>query len=150
MKSPSLADAMLAAEQGKLHEWILSFLRASGANPGLAGTLEKDGKYYLGPVKYPLKDLVNIIGPDNSYKYQEAESALNARVAAMVTDIQKGWQPPPLIVTNFWEDYWEIADGGHRLRAFQKLGMEVYPTIFYFRDKDIFDTFKQEVQGSSP
>jgi hypothetical protein len=141
MKSAEFEAAMLAAQQNKIHEWVLSFLRASGNNPGLADKLEKDGHNYYGPIEYPIKDIVNILGPDKSFKYQETETSLNERVDKIIAAILAGWQAPPLLATNLWEDYLELADGGHRYRAFQKLGIEKYPTIFYFRDQSTKEAF---------
>jgi len=141
MKIPDLTDALAAAKENRIHKWVISFLIASGNNLALADTLEQSGQYLYGPIDYPLKKLVNLIGPDDSFKYQEDVAELQARVNNIVRDIHKGWQPPPLIATNLWEDYLELADGGHRYMAFQSLGVDEYPTIFYFRDESTMDDF---------
>jgi hypothetical protein len=140
-KSTDYDEAMSAASQGKIHEWVLSFLRTSGNNPNLAEKIKKDGLYHIGPLNYPIEKIKNIIGPDKSYKFQENQSVLDERVDKMAEDINGGWQAPPLIATNFWSDGFELADGGHRQRALLQTGVEMYPTIFYFRNKTTMDSF---------
>lgn len=123
---------------------VQEFLRGSGGNVKLADTLRDHGEFALGPVEYPLDEIIDIIGPTSVYKYYEEETALNARVDAMVKNMKAGWQPEPLLVTNIWNDDLEIADGGHRHRALLRLGHKTYPTIIYFRDKQSRQAFVQE------
>jgi hypothetical protein len=146
MKSLEFGQAMLAAQENRINGWVLEFLRASGNNPALADKLEKDGRYFYGPIEYPIKDIIDILGDDNSYKFHEDKATLKAKVDKMVAEIQAGWKAPPLIATNFWEDYFELADGGHRYKAFKKLGIKTYPTIFYFRDESTMNDFKQKIE----
>lgn len=136
-----LNSAILAAQNGKIHEWVLSFLRSSGNNLKLANRLEKDGQYYLGPISYPLDKVVNIIGHDDTFKFQEDIEILKNRASNMINSMKKGWQPPPLIIANLWDDNLEIADGGHRQRAIMEFGLKEYPMIFYFRDKETMNDF---------
>src|SRR5665213_3625935 len=126
MKSTELEKAMRAAQKGDIHKWVLTFLRDSGSNPNLVEKLQRDGLYYYGPIEYPIESIVNILGPDKSFKFQEKESTFSDRVDKIISAIQAGWKAPPLLVTNFWEDYFELADGGHRYRAFQKMGIDKY------------------------
>ena len=136
-----LNSAMTVAENGEIYEWVLSFLRSSGDNLKLANILEKDGQYYLGPISYPIDKVVNIIGHDDTFKFQEDLDILKSRTLNMLDSMKKGWQPPPLIVTNFWEDDFEIVDGGHRQGAIIEFGLKEYPMIFYFRNKETMDDF---------
>ena len=145
MESPELNDALRAAEEGRIHEWVISFLKGSGKNLALAETLEEYKPYHYGPIKYPIRDMVNLLGPNDSFKYREDKAELESRVNEIAHDIQNGWQPPPLIATNIWETYLELADGGHRYWAFQKLDIKEYPTIFYFRNKASVDKFEQSL-----
>lgn len=137
----NLDQAFLAEKENRLHEWVLSFLRSSGNNLKLANKLEKYGQNNVRLLSYPVEKVINIIGADESFKYQEDVSILNDRVSKMVDSIKKGWRPPPIIVTDIWEDEIEIADGGHRQRAIIDLGITEYPMIFYFRSKDRMDEF---------
>jgi hypothetical protein len=140
---------MRAKKNGKIHKWVLSFLISSGRNPNLAEILDKNSQFHFGPVDYPINKLKNIIGPSNSYKYFEKRSFFDARVNSMISDMHNGWKPAPLIATNLWEDYFEIADGGHRYAALKALGFEIYPTIFYFRDQLSLNNFVKDFTASN-
>jgi hypothetical protein len=142
----NLNGAMLAAENGEIHEWVLSFLRSSGNNLKLARKLEEKGQYYMGPISYPIDKVINIIGNDDTFKFQEDIDTLKSRTLSMVESMKKGWQPPPLIVTDIWEDELEIADGGHRQRAIIEFGLKEYPMIFYFKNKETMGGF-MDLQG---
>jgi hypothetical protein len=124
------------------HEWVLSFLRQDGHNHKLANKLERHGVHHIGPVSFPLEGLNHIIGPDETYAFYEAPEQLDERVNRLVDSIQRGWEPPPLIVTNFWEDDFTIADGGHRQRALLKSGRAEHGVIFYFKDEASMNEFK--------
>src|SRR5437870_3022863 len=111
-KSYDLQSAIKAGSNQQIWEWTVEFLRSSGhPNFGLANKLEHEGRHHFGPAEYPLEQLSNIIGPDSSFKYVEDKEKLAARVEQMQSDINKGWQPPPIIATDFWEPYLEISDG---------------------------------------
>jgi hypothetical protein len=59
----------------------------------------------------------------------------------MVESYRNGWKPVPLIASNIWEDEFTLADGAHRHGALLRLGIDTYPTIFYFKDKISYDAF---------
>lgn len=131
-----------------IHAWVLEFLKKSGKNKALAKKLEGYGALNYGPIDYPIKRIVNILGPNKSFKFREDEQSLELKVDKMIRDMRAGWQAPPLIATNLWEDYLEIADGGHRYYALERLGIKKHPVIFYFRDekslKDFVDKLQQQ------
>lgn len=135
------------AKVNRIHEWVLSFLRSSGNNLALANTLETYSNLVHGPIDYPIGKLLNIIGPDESYKYVEMEEILAERVARMIKDLGNGWKAPPLIATNIWNNHFELADGGHRQRALLKTGLIKYPTIFYFRDRSTMHIFLSQMDS---
>ncbi len=133
-------------KDGKIHDWVLEFLRKSGGNPALADKLEECGTFHYGPIDYSINKVVNILGSDKSFKFQEGKRSLDKKVEKMAKDIQAGWQAPPLIATNLWEDYLELADGGHRYYALKRLGIKKHPTIFYFRDEISMKDFVHKLQ----
>jgi len=53
----SIEGALSASEQGKIHEWVVSYLTDVGNNRSLAQILEKGKKYCLGCRKYPLNEV---------------------------------------------------------------------------------------------
>lgn len=144
-KKYDLKSAQEASTKGQIMEWTIEFLRAIGnPNQSLANKLEREGHYHFGLTNYPMERLQNIIGSNNSFKYVEEEEKLTARVEKMYDDIKQGWQPPPIIATNFWGPFLEISDGGHRQRALLKAGIKKYPTIFFFKSEQSMDEFLQE------
>lgn len=141
MNNIDYENALIAGKEGSIHDWTLKFLEGEGNNHSLAKTLRQRGQFHLGPVDYPLKELTPILGPDITFKYYEDQQALDKRVEAMQKSFEKGWRPAPLIASDLWEDYFEIADGAHRYELFKKLGVEAYPTIFFFRDQQSLERF---------
>lgn len=133
-----------AIESDKVHDWVISFLLASGNNHKLAKKLGENSQFHFGPVDYPIGDLINLVGPGQ--KYPEEQSVLDSKIDAMITSINNGWKPVPLIVTNLWVDSFEIADGCHRQMTLIKLGITKHPVIFYFKDQHSFDNFVQKLE----
>lgn len=132
----------------QINSWVQDFLRGEGDNTKLADTLLKYGNFVVGPLEYPLDKVVNILGPTTDYKFFEDESVLNERVDKMVSSIQGGWNPSPLILTNIWENHLELADGGHRHRALLKAGYKTHPVILYFRDKQTKEEFRSTARAT--
>jgi hypothetical protein len=124
-----------------VNAWVQEFLRGEGDNSTLADTLLRYGDFVVGQREYPLDEVVNILGPTKEYKFYEEASVLKERIDKMVSSIRCGWEPAPLILTNIWEDYLELADGGHRHRALIKAGHTTHPVIIYFRDQQTKDKF---------
>jgi hypothetical protein len=138
-KAPDIADDLSTVLKLKgsmqINEWVQHFLRSGeGRNVKLADKLTQHGEYVVGPIEYPIQDLANILGPDDSYLFYEDPETLTMRVDSMSDSIAKGWKPAPLIVTDIWKDHFEIADGSHRQRALLAAGYRHYYVIFYFRD----------------
>lgn len=53
---------------------------------------------------------------------------------------------PPLIVTDFWED-WAISDGNHRQEALLRLGEDKYWVIFCLEDDKNIQTVRDLQEG---
>lgn len=131
-----------------LNKWVQVFLRKSnGSNVKLADRLLEYGNFVVGPIEFPLNEMVSILGPDDSYIYYEDPATLDRRVESMGKSIMKGWKPAPLISTNVWKDHLEIADGCHRQRALLAAGYDKYYTIFYFRDAESMNEFLEVSKG---
>lgn len=144
MENKEYNSAILAGEQGAIHQWTLDFLEGSGANPSLARVLRVKGSFHIGPIEYPLDQLKPILGPDESFKFYEDQAVTDKRVAAMLQSYSEGWRPAPIIATDLWEEHLTVADGAHRHELFKKVGIQTYLTIFYFRDQTTLDAFKQK------
>ncbi len=75
------------------------------------------------------------MGPDKSFPFSETSEKWEGRVRELFDKIKSGWGPPPLIVTDFWEEV-AISDGNHRKEALVRNGQEKYWVIFYLKNKD--------------
>jgi hypothetical protein len=145
MDSSEYDDAVIANKEGRIHDWTLDFLEGPGNNASLARVLREKGQYHFGPVDFPLKELRPILGPDETFKFYEAQTDIDSRVAAMSQSFSEGWKPAPIIATDLWEDYFTVADGAHRYELLKGLDIPTYPTIFYFRSEESLNKFKARV-----
>ena len=137
-----LSTVLGLTNKQELNKWVQNFLRIEGSgNIKLANRLLEYEDFVVGPIEFPLHDMVSILGPDDSYIYYEDPAILNHRVKAMGKSIEHGWKPAPIISTNIWKDYLEIADGCHRQRALLAAGFDKYHTIFYFRNAESMNIF---------
>lgn len=147
--SSEYESVIIAANEDRIHDWVLDFLEGVGNNKSLARVLRIKGEFHIGPIDYPIDRLTPILGPDESFKFYEDQTITDLRVAAMEKSFHEGWRPVPLIATDLWEDYLTVADGAHRQALLNKLGIETYPTIFYFRDRKSLDDFKDSLESKS-
>jgi broad specificity phosphatase PhoE len=134
---------ILASKEGKVHEWVISFLESSGNNLRLAEKLSDNSQFCYGPIDYPITDLVNLVEEDPHY--YEDPSITESKLGAMIESMDKGWNPVPIIATNLWIDVLEIADGCHRQMMLKRKGVTTFPVIFYFRDQASLDNFVESI-----
>lgn len=133
-------NAMIeASRKGKIHEWVISFLRTSGGNRRLAEKLTENSEFHYGPIDYPIADLINLVETDP--QYYEDPLVTEPKLDAMIKSMDNGWKPVPIIATNLWIDALEIADGCHRQMMLKRKGITTFPVIFYFRDQASLDDF---------
>ena len=138
--------AISAGKAGTIYDWTLEFLEGVGNNKSLARTLRQKGNFHFGPIDYPIDKFMPILGPDKTFKYYEDQDTIDKRVTAMEKSFNEGWKPAPLIVSDIWEDYLEVADGAHRFELLRRLGIKSYPTIFYFKDQSALDSFVKSLE----
>lgn len=129
MKYSSLKDVFEADKKGQLEEWTINYLLGEGKNSELAGFLKAKENKTFELKEFPLKQLKRIIGPEPGIKYFEREEKWERRVNDILEAMKLGIEFPPLIVTDFWEEF-SISDGGHRHEAFLRLGKDSYWIIF--------------------
>jgi hypothetical protein len=135
MKDNLLNEALKASSEGKIEEWIHSFLYTSGRNVVLSDGLKKDNRYWVGPLEIDLSLLTRIQGPTDEANKNEIEEKWSNRVSPMITDLSAGWQPAPLIA-EYKEENLIIRDGGHRLYALKKAGYLKYWVIIWANSEE--------------
>ncbi len=127
--SPLLSSALDAHKKSNLLQWTIEYFEREERNKGIADHIKKRDVISVELMKYPLRLLKRVEGPQNGEVEMESIDVWTKRVDEIATTITKNVLPDPLIVTDFW-DTLEIADGNHRHEALLKSGYNEYWTIF--------------------
>ncbi|MDB5260547.1 MAG: hypothetical protein JWN37_778 [Candidatus Nomurabacteria bacterium] len=132
----SIKELKAYTKKGRLDEWVFAFLHGPGINKNMARGLKlrKEEGYHswVGPINFPLKELVRCCGPEEGMEYPESLKKFNKRVNAMVKEIKKGWEVPALIANPRPWPILSVRDGTHRHEALIRSGKKKYYTIFWF------------------
>ena len=126
-----LASAIAAKENNTILEWTIAYLQRQEKNIGIVEDVKKRNIIRAELIKYPLSKLERINGLQNGETEPETLQFWLKRVNAIEDAIKKNEMPPPIIVTDFWQEL-GIADGNHRHEALLKQGFTEYWTIFLF------------------
>lgn len=126
-----LARAIAAKRNSKVLEWTIAYLQKEERNKKLVENIKKRKIVKIELIEYPLLRLERVNGLQNGETKVEPLPLWLARVKEIEDAISKKDLPPPIIVTDFWQEL-EIADGSHRHEALLKHGFTTYWTIFLF------------------
>ncbi|MEA1909894.1 MAG: hypothetical protein U9M89_02655 [Patescibacteria group bacterium] len=129
----TVASAKAAAKKGKLRDWAIQFLEGIGGNQTTADKIkefEKEGTLeWTGPILFDLNKLTPMVSSEEGEEFYKPNWEKDSN--AMKEAILGGWEPPPLISTD-WEGQSNVLpDGNHRWKALQKAGLQKYWTIFF-------------------
>ncbi len=129
-KEFSVESALRASQNGALREWVIDFLQGPGGNIKFAdGLIENLNIKFSGPVESELASMKRIAGPAHEgLRYVDNEWEEN--VEKMVDAIGAGWNPPPLIMSDYFEPGGSLSDGNHRCEALIRAGYKKYWTIY--------------------
>ncbi len=132
----SLASARHAADEGRLAEWVVDFLASPGSsNSALAASLAMSGATYLGPIRFALDRLTPMAGPDrDEVVVPVAEEVWESDVEAMEHSVERGWHPPPLLVS-YHDGKYFLEDGNHRHETLRRTGTTHAWIILLFADE---------------
>jgi len=126
----TLESAIEAGEAGTLRDWVIAFLEAEGNNLKLAQGLRINQTIrFFGPKEADLAPMKRMCGSPEE-KLQYTDNDWDARVDAMVTAIQQGWNPPPIIISDYYDPEGNLTDGNHRHEALLRAGYTKYWTIY--------------------
>ncbi len=134
----SLASARRADDEGRLADWVTSFLASPGSdNEALAGALVFEGATYLGPVELELDRLTPMAGPDeDEVVVPIAENEWENDIDAMTDSLDQGWEPPPLLVSCRADGLF-LEDGNHRHETLRRQGStRAWAIIMFANDED--------------
>ena len=150
--SGTLTSAQEWAHQGRLEEWVHAYLVSDGHNPVFSEGLKLVDRIFLGPVSWPLRLLHRCCGPEEDMRWRIPEAGWEQKLKDIQQAILAGTELPPLIVhylieAGQKEGEFELNDGNHRWEAYQRLGIEKVPAIFWITDRDEYEQFL-ELYGS--
>jgi hypothetical protein len=118
----STRAAQQAAAQEQLEAWLYRYLQAGAwANLGLFEGLQRQPRWWLGPLEIDLGRLSRCCGPEPGMEYPVPAEAWDARVTALAERLSQPLEMPPLIV-EYDQGRLSIRDGNHRHEAMQRKG----------------------------
>lgn len=139
----TLSSAVGYARNGKLEEWIHTYLLSDGHNKEFSDGLKLFDRYFLGPVKMPLSLFKRCCGPEENMKWVIPKENFENKVEALKNVISTEKDMPPLIV-HYVDGEFELNDGNHRLEAYSRLGIKEYYVIIWITEKEEYAAFMEE------
>lgn len=138
----TLTSAIGYARNGKLEEWIHTYLVSDGHNKEFSDGLKLFDRYFLGPVKMPLSLFKRTCGPEEGLKWVIPAEPFERKVEDLMEVISRETDLPPLIV-HYVDGEFELNDGNHRLEAYNRLGIEEYYVIVWITEKEEYKMFME-------
>jgi hypothetical protein len=136
----TLSSAQCYAKNGKLEEWVHTYLLSDGHNKEFSDGLKLFDRYFLGPIKMPLSLFSRCCGPEADMKYRVNADWFEKHVTKLENVIKREKDMPPLIV-HFVDGQFELNDGNHRFEAYSRLGVKEYYIIVWITEKQEYDLF---------
>lgn len=136
----TLSSSQEYAQNGKLEEWVHTYLLSDGHNKEFSDGLKLFDRYFLGPVKMPLSLFSRCCGPEENMKFRTNVTWFEKHVTELESVIKRESDMPPLIV-HFVDGEFELNDGNHRLEAYSRLGIKEYYVIVWITEKQEYDLF---------
>ena len=146
----TLESALELGDSSKIETWIHNFLLQPEphGNRGLSEGLELQKRFWIGPIKLDLSELIQVCGPDSSYPFYEPEENWNYTIEKFICRLKNGEMPPPLIV-EYKNEKLHIADGNHRFAALKEVVYKSYWCFIWFSNgrKDAKRTSRLYCEG---
>ena len=139
----TLSSATGYARNGKLEEWIHTYLQSDGHNQEFSDGLKLFDRYFLGPVKMPLSLFKRCCGPETDMKWIIPKKSFEKKVSELQKVIFENDDMPPLIV-HYVAGEFELNDGNHRLEAYSRLGVAEYYVIVWITEKEEYADFMEK------
>ena len=120
----ALSSAREWAKNGKLEDWVHTYLLSDGHNKPFSDGLKIVDRYFLGPMKMPLNLFSRCTGPD---------------ISPLIVHY--------LIPEGGTEGEFELNDGNTRFEAYSRLGVEEAWVIVWITDRNKYEQFMQHYEG---
>jgi hypothetical protein len=123
-------------QPSQLKDMVVSFLEKEGGNNKLSKIILGKSILEIKLSKIKLSELKRKMGPkEEKLLFSENKEDWNRRVESFAIDIKNGYEPLPLIITNFWSKL-DLSDGSHRHAALEKLGVKEYWAVYLFESNN--------------
>jgi hypothetical protein len=136
----TLTSAQEYARNGKLEDWVHSYLLSDANNKEFSDGLKLLNRLFLGPIKMPLSLFSRCCGPEESMKWKVDAEWFEKKVTNLANVIKIEKDMPPLIV-HFIDDEFELNDGNHRHEAYFRLGIKEINVIIWITEKHEYELF---------
>jgi len=136
MKNYTLQDFLDIKDSPiQLKELTIDFLNKEGNNKKLAEIISDRDDVEVKLDKVKLSVLKREMGPvEENLIFSEDKEKWDRRVESFAKDIKGGYEPLPLILTNFWTKL-DLSDGSHRHAALERLNVGEYWTVSFFEKR---------------
>jgi hypothetical protein len=139
----SVDAARAAAERGQLEPWVAEFLASPGSDNGpLAEELTNRPRWWLGPIRIPLRQLHRLAGPPGEPVLRALdEDEWRDDVEDLEHKVRDGWEPPP-VIASYRAGRLVLEDGNHRVEGVRRSGARVTWVVIGFDDPDERERFR--------
>lgn len=136
----TLSSAQDYAKNGKIEDWVHSYLLSDVNNIELSDGLKLLERFFLGPIKMPLSLFSRCCGPEENMKWKVNAEWFEKHVARLENVIKIENDLPPLIA-HYIDEGFELNDGNHRLEAYSRLGIKEIYVIIWITEKHEYELF---------
>jgi len=126
----TLTCACAFAAEGRIEEWIHTYLCSDGHNKPFSDGLKLAKRFYIGPVQMPLALFRRCCGPEEDMKWRTDVESFRQHVAFLETAVQNNADLPPLLI-QYGSDGFTLTDGNHRWEAYHRIGLETCSVIVW-------------------
>lgn len=142
----TLEKATEYCEQGKIEEWIQSFLRNDGHNVVLANGLLLENRKYIGIIDFDIEMLNDVKKGAPEYLSKEDDIKYFFDLVTKMKSNLQNWNPPPLIIEYRDDGLFYVCDGRHRLELYRQIGKKRVPAIVWTTGEKNYESLKGAIR----
>ena len=136
----TLSSAKAFAAAGRLEDWVHAYLLSDADNPAFSHGLKLFDRFFLGPVKMPLRLFKRCCGPEEGMKWQVHPVYFENKVNRLMEAARQEPDMPPLIINYRFSETdgtpeFELNDGNGRFEAYTRLGRTHADVIFWITEE---------------